>query len=161
MNSSQRVSGVLLHPTSLPGPEGLGNIGPEAYRWVNFLKNSGTQLWQILPLGPTGYGDSPYQCFSAFAGNAYLVSSEILLDQGLLQESDLQDRPDFPEEEIELALPAMAAGFAQSRVSQLQKSRPKRDARAVRGIPQCGGFLAAGIQPVYGLESRTRRQTLV
>lgn len=103
MNSSQRVSGVLLHPTSLPGPEGLGNIGPEAYRWVNFLKNSGTQLWQILPLGPTGYGDSPYQCFSAFAGNAYLVSSEILLDQGLLQESDLQDRPDFPEEEIEFS----------------------------------------------------------
>ena len=61
-----RKSGILLHPTSLPGPDGIGDLGPEAYRWVDFLSKSGTQLWQILPLGPTGYGDSPYQCFSAF-----------------------------------------------------------------------------------------------
>lgn len=76
----QRSSGILLHPTSLPGPDGIGDLGPEAYRWVDFLHASGTQLWQILPLGPTGYGDSPYQCFSAFAGNPFLVSPILLLN---------------------------------------------------------------------------------
>ncbi|HNB54395.1 MAG TPA: 4-alpha-glucanotransferase, partial [Anaerolineales bacterium] len=64
-----RSSGVLLHPTSLPGPYGIGELGSAAYRWVDWLSATGSTLWQILPVGPTGYGDSPYQCFSAFAGN--------------------------------------------------------------------------------------------
>jgi 4-alpha-glucanotransferase len=92
----QRSAGIILHPSSLPGPDGIGDLGPEAYRWVNFLAESGCSLWQILPLGPTGYGDSPYQCFSAFAGNPYLVSPTLLLDEGLLTREDLADRPDFP-----------------------------------------------------------------
>ena len=71
---ANRKSGILLHPTSLPGPDGIGDLGPEAYRWLDFLQRSGTQMWQILPLGPTGYGDSPYQCFSAFAGNPFLIN---------------------------------------------------------------------------------------
>ena len=79
-----RSACVILHPTSLPGPDGIGDLGPEAYRWVNFLAESGTSIWQVLPLGPTGYGDSPYQCFSAFAGNPYLISPALLLDEGLL-----------------------------------------------------------------------------
>lgn len=79
-----RSSGIILHPTSLPGPDGIGDLGPEAYRWVNFLKQSGFGLWQVLPLNPTGYGDSPYQSFSAFAGNPYLVSPTLLLDEDLL-----------------------------------------------------------------------------
>jgi 4-alpha-glucanotransferase len=91
----QRSGGIILHPTSLPGPDGLGDLGPEAYRWVNFLAESGCSLWQVLPLGPTGYGDSPYQCFSAFAGNPYLISPSMLLDDGLLSRVDLADRPDF------------------------------------------------------------------
>lgn len=91
-----RSSGIILHPTSLPGPDGIGDLGPEAYRWVDFLAGSGCSLWQVLPLGPTGYGDSPYQCFSAFAGNPYLVSPTILLDEGLLTREDLADRPAFP-----------------------------------------------------------------
>ncbi|MDP2975370.1 MAG: 4-alpha-glucanotransferase, partial [Anaerolineales bacterium] len=70
----QRASGILLHPTSLPGPYGIGDLGPQAYAWVDFLAESGCKLWQVLPLGPTGDGDSPYQCFSAFAGNPYLIS---------------------------------------------------------------------------------------
>jgi 4-alpha-glucanotransferase len=74
----------------------MGDLGPEAYRWVDFLHRSGCQFWQILPLGPTGYADSPYQCFSAFAGNPYLISATTLLDQELLKKSDLADRPDFP-----------------------------------------------------------------
>jgi len=95
-----RASGILLHPTSLPGPDGIGDLGPEAFRWIDFLDRTGTQFWQVLPLGPTGYGDSPYQCFSAFAGNPYLISATMLLDQGLLTKADLFDRPDFPNEKV-------------------------------------------------------------
>jgi 4-alpha-glucanotransferase len=96
-----RASGILLHPTSLPGPDGIGDLGPEAYRWIDFLDRTGTQFWQVLPLGPTGYGDSPYQCFSAFAGNPYLISATRLLDQGVLTKTDLSDRPDFPLEHVD------------------------------------------------------------
>ena len=97
-----RASGVLLHPTSLPGPFGIGDLGPEAYKFVKFLSEAGQSLWQILPLGPTGYGDSPYACYSAFAGNTLLISPERLVAEGLLTESDLTphaiestDRIDF------------------------------------------------------------------
>ena len=90
-----RSSGVLLHPTSLPGPYGIGELGTAAYRWIDWLAETGSTLWQILPLGPTGYGDSPYQCFSAFAGNPYLISVERLLQDGLLTDDDLADMPKF------------------------------------------------------------------
>lgn len=96
-----RKSGVLLHPTSLPGPDGIGDLGPECYNWIDFLHSSGCSLWQILPLGPTGFGDSPYQCFSAFAGNPYLISPALLLDQNLLDRNDLLDRPEFPEDHVD------------------------------------------------------------
>lgn len=68
-----RVAGVLLHPTSLPGPHGIGALGAEAHRFLDFMVEAGLRIWQMLPLGPTGYGDSPYQCFSAFAGNPLLI----------------------------------------------------------------------------------------
>ena len=87
--SSRRVSGLLLHPTSLPGRYGLGDLGPEAYRFLDFLSDAGQRVWQVLPLGPTGYGDSPYQCFSAMAGNPLLVSPERLAADGWLQAADL------------------------------------------------------------------------
>jgi 4-alpha-glucanotransferase len=80
-----------LHPTSLPGPYGIGDLGPAAYQWVDALVRAKQKWWQVLPLGPTGYGDSPYQCFSAFAGNPYLVSPEFLLRDGLLQSGDVGD----------------------------------------------------------------------
>ncbi len=96
-----RSSGIILHPTSLPGPDGIGDLGPEAYRWVNFVKQSGLGLWQVLPLGPTGYGDSPYQAFSAFAGNPYLISPALLLEDDLLTAADLSDRPDFREDRVD------------------------------------------------------------
>jgi 4-alpha-glucanotransferase len=79
-----RLSGVLLHPTSLPSPFGIGDLGPEAYEFVDFLVAAGQSLWQVLPLGPTGYGDSPYACYSAFAGNTLLISPEQLVKEGLL-----------------------------------------------------------------------------
>ncbi len=84
-----RASGILLHPTSLPGPWGIGDLGSAAYQFVDFLTAAGQQLWQILPLGPTGYGDSPYQCFSAFAGNPLLVSFEPLINAGLLNYDEI------------------------------------------------------------------------
>ena len=68
-----RSSGILLHPTSLPSPFGIGDLGPEAYKFVDFLAAAGQSLWQVLPLGPTGYGDSPYASYSAFAGNTLLI----------------------------------------------------------------------------------------
>ena len=96
-----RAAGVLLHPTSLPGPYGIGDLGPAAYAWVDWLAGSGCKLWQVLPLGPTGYGDSPYQCFSAFAGNPYLVSPQVLLEQGLLRSDDLAEMPAWDEQRVD------------------------------------------------------------
>ena len=84
-----RSAGILLHPTSLPGRYGIGDLGAEAYRFVDFLHASGMKIWQVLPLNPTGYGDSPYQSFSAFAGNPLLISLDDLHDQGLLSDEDL------------------------------------------------------------------------
>jgi len=84
-----RTAGLLLHPTSLPGPYGIGDLGPEAHAFVRFLAATGQSLWQVLPLGPTGYGDSPYQLFSAFAGNPLLISLEQLYQDGLLANDDL------------------------------------------------------------------------
>lgn len=96
-----RSSGILLHPTSLPGRFGIGDLGPEAYCFVDFLVETYQQLWQVLPLGPTGYGDSPYQCFSAFAGNPLLVSPEILIEDGLLPPSAVNSVPSFPEDNVD------------------------------------------------------------
>src|SRR5512141_1254940 len=89
----QRSSGILLHPTSLPGPYGIGELGPAALAWIDFLNRSGQKVWQVLPLGPTGYGDSPYQSFSAFAGNPLLISVDQLLADGYLSGADLVQTP--------------------------------------------------------------------
>jgi len=90
-----RSSGILLHPTSLPTPYGIGDLGPSAYAFVDFLEAAGQNLWQVLPLGPTGYGDSPYACYSAFAGNTLLISPEQLVADGLLAERDVANPPMF------------------------------------------------------------------
>jgi 4-alpha-glucanotransferase len=97
----ERASGVLLHPTSLPGRYGIGDIGSSAFQFLDWLSDSGCKLWQVLPLGPTGYGDSPYQCFSAFAGNPYLISPDLLLQDDLLHPDDLAEIPDFPADKVD------------------------------------------------------------
>jgi 4-alpha-glucanotransferase len=100
--SHRRASGILLHPTSLPGRFGIGDLGPAAFEFVDLLASAGQRLWQVLPLGPTGYGNSPYQCLSAFAGNPLLISLERLVTDGLLVESEAFDEElpfgpvDFP-----------------------------------------------------------------
>jgi 4-alpha-glucanotransferase len=96
-----RSCGILLHPTSLPGPNGIGELGAAAYQWVDYLVQAGQKLWQVLPLGPTGYGDSPYQSFSAFAGNPLLISFDLLIEAGYLTPGDLSVRPPFPEDRVD------------------------------------------------------------
>jgi 4-alpha-glucanotransferase len=87
-----RASGLLLHVTSLPSPYGIGDLGPEAYAWIDRLHDAGQRWWQALPLGPTGYGNSPYQPLSSFAGNALMISPQKLIDEGLLDSGDCQDQ---------------------------------------------------------------------
>lgn len=96
-----RSSGILLHPTSLPSPFGIGALGPEAYKFADFLRGAGQHIWQVLPLGPTGYGDSPYQSFSAFAGNPLLISPEKLVEHGYLAPANLKITEKFDEERVD------------------------------------------------------------
>jgi len=124
--SFPRSCGILLHPTSLPGPFGIGDLGPAAYEFADFLEEAGQSIWQMLPLGPTGYGDSPYQCFSAFAGNPALISLTRLGDEGLLNARDLDDVPDFPADQVEY-----------ERVNRFKQARLKRAfAEFQRGAPE-------------------------
>ena len=106
----KRASGILLHPTSLPGKYGIGDIGPEAVRFADFLKEAGQRLWQILPLGPTSYGDSPYQSPSTFAGNPLWISPDWLKEDGLLSEDDLAGYPDFGDERVDYGAVMVAKG---------------------------------------------------
>lgn len=86
----KRQSGVLMHISSLPGKYGIGSFGQSAYDFVDFLVRTKQRYWQILPLGTTSYGDSPYQSFSAFAGNTYFIDFDILIEEGLLNEADVK-----------------------------------------------------------------------
>lgn len=96
-----RLSGLLLHPTALPGEFGIGDLGPEALRFVDFLEATGQTLWQILPLGPTGFGDSPYSCFSTFAGNPLLLSPALLRDEGLVEDWELGHLRELPSDRVD------------------------------------------------------------
>lgn len=91
----KRFSGILVHPTSFPSPYGIGDLGDGAYKFIDFLVEAGQSLWQCLPLGPTGYGDSPYQSFSSFAGQPLIISPDRLADMGLLTADDLADIPEW------------------------------------------------------------------
>ncbi len=96
-----RYSGILVHPTSFPGPYGIGDLGQSAYDFIDFLELAGQTLWQCLPLGPTGFGDSPYQSFSSFAGQPLIISPDLLKKDGLLTEDDLSEIPDFDPNKID------------------------------------------------------------
>ena len=99
--SFPRSSGILLHPTSLPGAHGIGELGGEAHRFADFLKDARQGIWQVLPLGPTGYGDSPYQCFSAFAGNPLLLNLDTLVKRSYLAADDLGQQPKLPRDRVD------------------------------------------------------------
>ena len=123
MPQRPRRSGVLLHPTSLPGPHGIGDIGPRARGFVDFLAEAGQAVWQVLPLAPTGYGDSPYQTLSAFAGNPLLVSLEDLRDEGWLSEDDLAGAPPFPPSEVDYPRVASWKGALLRRAGERFRAR--------------------------------------
>lgn len=97
----KRAGGILLHPTSFPSRYGIGDLGDSATIFVDFLATSKQSLWQILPLGATGYGDSPYQSFSAFAGNALLISPDKLVKEGFLPAEAIRVVPNFPQDEVD------------------------------------------------------------
>ncbi|HBX51364.1 MAG: 4-alpha-glucanotransferase [Bacteroidetes bacterium RIFOXYA12_FULL_35_11] len=87
----ERSSGILLHPTSLPGKYGIGTLGKEAFSFIDFLYEAGQKIWQILPLGPTGFGNSPYQCYSSVAGNPFLIDLEKLVEEGWIPQNELDN----------------------------------------------------------------------
>ena len=97
----KRMSGILVHPTSFPSPHGIGDLGKGAYDFIDYLEETGQHLWQVLPLGPTGFGDSPYQSLSAFAGQIYIISPEDLKKEGLLQEADFEGEPEWDPRKVD------------------------------------------------------------
>ncbi|GIV16268.1 MAG: 4-alpha-glucanotransferase [Armatimonadota bacterium] len=113
MNLIKRCAGILLHPTSLPGAYGIGELGDEAYRFVDWLVRACQGIWQVLPLGPTGFADSPYAAFSAFAGNPLLISLQRLFDEGLLTGDDFADYPFLPSDRVDYGaiIPAKMAAL--------------------------------------------------
>ena len=125
-----RESGILLHPTSLPGPFGVGDLGDDAYRFIDFLAGAGQHLWQMLPLGPLAYGNSPYQCLSAFGGNPLLISPSRLVQANLLENSDLENVPDFDPNRVDYE----AASAFKSRI--LGRSFEIFESRADSGTTQ-------------------------
>ncbi|HEX7510428.1 MAG TPA: 4-alpha-glucanotransferase [Chitinivibrionales bacterium] len=103
----KRSAGIFLHPTSLPSPYGIGDLGAAAYEWVMMLKKCNQTYWQVCPLGPTGFGDSPYQCLSSFAGNTQLISPVKLMEDGLIARSDISGYASLPEERVDFSAVAV------------------------------------------------------
>src|SRR5882757_11228490 len=99
--STTRAAGVLLHPTSLPGPFGVGDLGDELLTFLDWAKAAGMRIWQVLPLNVPGYGNSPYGCLSSYAGNPLLISPQRLLEDGLLPSDALDDLAELPEGHID------------------------------------------------------------
>ncbi|MFW9877832.1 MAG: 4-alpha-glucanotransferase, partial [Candidatus Thorarchaeota archaeon] len=98
-----RYGGILLHPTSLPGEYGIGDLGPEVYKFMDFLEECEQNLWQVLSIGPTGYGNSPYQCFSAFAGNPIIISPEKLYEIGLITKNECIPQESFSDSTVDFS----------------------------------------------------------
>ena len=146
-----RASGILLHPTSLPGSWGIGEIGPQATAFIHDLAAMRQQYWQVLPLGPTGYGDSPYQSFSSFAGNPLLISFDALLADGLLLRAELENFPALPEDRADFGaliparigvLRAVTRAFVQRASAALQDEFKKFCARHAGWLDDYALFMA-------------------
>ena len=126
-----RAGGVLLHPTSLPAPYGIGDLGPDAFAWVDWLAEAGCRIWQILPLGPTGFANSPYQSLSSFAGNPLLISLSSLKDDGLLTEPDLAPLSSLPADVVDFdRLITSREGLLAGAAAVAAKKAPAEERRA-------------------------------
>ena len=151
-----RTSGVLLHPTSLPGPFGIGDLGPAAYEFVDFLAAAGQGLWQVLPLGPTGFGDSPYQCASSFAGNPLLISPERLLEWGWVDAADLA-HPELSRGSRGLRRgQGLEADPARARLRGLPGPRLPGGPGGPRVLSRAAPGLAGGLRPLHRHQGRAR-----
>src|SRR5271165_5587009 len=140
-----RTSGILLHPTSLPGRFGIGDFGPEAFRFADFLAAAGQKIWQVLPLVPTGYGESPYASLSSFAGNPLLISPEKLVEHGYLSSTDIASPPQFSTVrcDFEHALP-YRYGLLDQALSYFRPTREYADfvSQNRSWLESCARFLA-------------------
>jgi 4-alpha-glucanotransferase len=125
-----RSSGILMHITSLPGYHGIGDLGSSAYEFVEFLAQAKQKIWQVLPLGPTGYGDSPYQLFSAFAGNPLLLDLDSLREQGLLSANDLIAASRLPADHVEYGRVIEVKGSLIRKAARAFFADSAREARA-------------------------------
>ncbi len=123
---SERAAGVLLHPTALPSNQGVGSFGKSARRFVDFLADAHARYWQVCPLGPTSFGDSPYQCFSSFAGNPYLIDLDELVEIGFLAESDLGEVRDLPHDHMDSGKLWSAFENVQAILYRNAKAEPKK-----------------------------------
>jgi 4-alpha-glucanotransferase len=122
----ERSAGILLHPTSLPAFGGIGTLGPNAYAFAADLAAAGMRIWQVLPLGPTGYGDAPYSTLSAFAGNPYLIAFEPLLENGLLEPSDLSPLEGLPETHVDFGRVVVQKMAVLRRAFERSRERPRQ-----------------------------------
>ena len=132
-----RRAGVLLHPTQLPGPYGRGDLGPAARAFVDQLASAGVRVWQVLPLGPPGYGGSPYAARSAFAGDAALISPELLREEGWLRDEDLADAPEWPEGAVHPEAEAYRLGLVARAYERFRREATPEQAA------ECATFLAS------------------
>ena len=144
-----RACGILMPVFSLPGPFGIGTLGKEAFAFVDFLARAKQTYWQILPIGPTGYGDSPYQSFSAFAGNPYFIDFRVLYEQGYLTA-----------DEIPAEVPVGPVDYGvlyQQRPVVLQKAADRAGCsqRGVQRLLHGTELLAGRLRPVHGRQGRT------
>src|SRR5260370_8498602 len=120
----QRSAGILLHPTPLPARGGIGDLGPEAYAFADFLAEAQQSIWQVLPLSPPGLGNSPYSAISAFAGNPLLISLEPLADRGWISQDRLPGFPSSPRLDFDQVKPYKFPHLPQSAPNFLQTPHP-------------------------------------
>jgi 4-alpha-glucanotransferase len=141
---TERAAGILLHPTSLPGRYGIGDFGPMAERFLDWLASAGQTIWQVLPLGPTGYGASPYGAISAFAGNPLLISPDKLVEDGLAPRSALEAAPDFPADRVDWnrVREWKERLFRSAWQQATESARVREDLEAFRSAPEQQSWLA-------------------
>ena len=153
-----RSSGVILHPTSLPGPYGIGDLGDNAYEFADFLASSGQHIWQILPLVPTGYGNSPYAGLSSHAGNTLLINPDRLVKDHLLSASTLENVPRFAVDKVNFG---KVIEFKQKVLDEAFANYQKSpDTRLQADFLPEERFLAGRLCSLYGFEESSWRSSL-